>query len=113
MILRIKLRIKERIPALQFTCVLLIVVHAVAAIDAEQAAASQRAGPVNVPVVLRVHLDPSSFLAIRHHDTLVQIRAKRDFHRPSRGVVNWEFCKRLSQMTLIDQTLLASSWKFL
>lgn len=59
---------------------LLVVMHSVSRIDAENISARLCAGPVEVPVIIGGDLNPSTLLKVIQQNRLVHVRTKADLH---------------------------------
>lgn len=59
---------------------LLVVVHSVARIDAENVPARLRAGPIEIPVIVGRHLSPAALLKVVEQHGLVHVRAEANLH---------------------------------
>jgi hypothetical protein len=65
--------------------ILLIIVHSIATVDAEDVAARLCARPIEIPVLVGGHLQPAALLKVVHQHRLVQVGAKVDPHTVMAG----------------------------
>lgn len=60
--------------------ILLIIVHSVSRVNAKNISARLSSGPVEIPVIIGGHLNPSTLLKIIQQNWLIHVRTKADFH---------------------------------
>lgn len=58
----------------------LVVVHSISRVDAENVPARLRAGPIEIPIIVSGHLQPSTLLKVVKQNGFIHVRAKADFH---------------------------------
>jgi hypothetical protein len=74
------MRLVQRARSSHDTFNLLVVMHSVAGVDAENVSARLRSGPIEIPVIVGRHLNPAALLKVVEQHGLVHVGAEADLH---------------------------------